>query len=61
MKKIPNKKVLIMKTVSITIRVSGEDKKLIQKAAVKFHKETGTKVSISAIITHLVKQYCLSS
>ncbi|HUX59652.1 MAG TPA: hypothetical protein VMV77_21965 [Bacteroidales bacterium] len=55
------KKILIMKTGSITIRVSGEDKKLIQKAAVKFHKETGAKVSISATIIHLVKQYYLSS
>jgi len=54
-------KVLIMKTVSITLRVSGEDKKLIQKAAVKFHKETGAKVSISDTIRNLVKQYCLSS
>lgn len=46
-----------MKTEQIIIRISEIDKKIIQKAAAKYHKETGAKESISAAVRHAVKQY----
>ena len=46
-----------MKTEYIQVRISETDKKIIQKAAAKFHKETGAKENVSATIRHIVKQY----
>ncbi|HUX58171.1 MAG TPA: hypothetical protein VMV77_14435 [Bacteroidales bacterium] len=50
-----------MKTKSIIIRISAADKKLIQKATMKFQKETGAKENISSLIRHLLKQYTAST
>jgi len=50
-----------MKTERVVLRISAEEKKLIRKAAKKFHKETGAKENISATIRHLVKQYNASA
>jgi hypothetical protein len=46
-----------MKTDRLIVRVSADDKKQIQKATKKFHKETGAKENVSATIRHIVKQY----
>jgi len=46
-----------MKTKNIVVRVSDIDKKIIVKAAAKYHKETGAKRSVSATIRHAIEQY----
>jgi len=50
-----------MKTERILLRVSPEDKRNIKKAVVKFHKETGAKRNVSAMLRHVVKQYSVST
>lgn len=50
-----------MKTERILLRVSPEDKRNIDKATVKFHKETGARKNVSAMIRHAVKQYTAST
>lgn len=50
-----------MKTEKILFRVSPEDKRNILKATVKFHKETGARKNVSAMLRHAVKQYTAST
>jgi len=49
-----------MKTEKIHLRVSTEDIRSIQKAVDKFHKETGAKRNVSAMLRYVVRQYCLN-
>jgi len=46
-----------MKTEKIIVRISAEERKQLNKATKKFHKETGAKENVSATIRHIVKQY----
>lgn len=46
-----------MKTEQITIRLSESEKKMIQKATVKYHKETGAKGSITKAVIQSVGDY----
>jgi len=46
-----------MKTGKIIVRVSLDDKKIIQQAVRKYHIETGVKHNISAMVRHVVKEY----
>lgn len=46
-----------MKNEILQIRVSTEDRKLFDKAAKQYHKETGAKANISAAVRHVMKQY----
>jgi len=50
-----------MKTEIIHLRVSTEDIRNIQKAVDKFHKETGAKRNVSAMLRHVVRQYSVST
>ena len=50
-----------MKTEKIHLRVSTEDIRNIQKAVDKFHKETGAKRNVSAMLRHVVRQYSVST
>jgi hypothetical protein len=50
-----------MKTEKIHLRVSPEDIKNIQQATKKYHRETGAKENVSAMIRHVVKQYNAST
>ena len=50
-----------MKTEKIIVRISTDERKQLNKATKKFHKETGAKESISATIRHAVRQYNAST
>ena len=45
------------KTGYIQVRVTDNDKKIIDKAANKMHKDTGAKATVSRVIREAVKQY----
>ncbi len=46
-----------MKTERILIRVSEEERKQLEKAVTKFHRETGAKENVSAAIRYIVMKY----
>lgn len=46
-----------MKTEQITIRLSEAERKMVQKAAVKFHQETGEKESITKAVVRSISDY----
>jgi hypothetical protein len=46
-----------MKTNRIVFRISEEDGKAVEKAVRKFHRQTGAKRSVSAMLRHVVKEY----
>lgn len=46
-----------MRTEQITIRLTEDERKMIKKAAVKFHQETGQKESITKAVIHSIGDY----
>ena len=46
-----------MRTEQITIRLTEDERKMIKKAAVKFHQETGEKESITKAVVRSIGDY----
>ena len=46
-----------MRTEQITIRLTEEERKMIKKAAVKFHHETGEKESVTKAVVRSISDY----